>query len=197
VVGIGRSIEVRLVAGCAVRRGVRKGSGVVAFGAIRYFVAPFEREKIVVGVGGSPVESADVVALDAIGRIAGILVVRLGRSNIIIEVAIDTFIAYPVEPEDCFRGVAIIAANDGVGAQQGEAVFLMQPGDLVHQPVFRGVATGTIHAYGLVVNIGVAGNTFGLGIFKNQCFVAALAIYPVVLSFQHKFCGVVAELEGV
>jgi len=79
-------------------------------------MAFFEWEKVVIDVGGGPIETANIMAFDTIGRIASILVVGLGGGVKIIEVAIDTFIAQPVEPEGCFGSMALITTNDSVCA---------------------------------------------------------------------------------
>lgn len=49
-------------------------------------------------------------------------------------------------------------------SNQGEAIIEMDFSDVIYQPIVRGMTPCTILADSLLVNIRMAGNTFGAGL---------------------------------
>ncbi len=78
--------------------------------------------------------------------------------------------------------------------QEGKAVVKVQGGNVVHQPVVGGMATGTIRTQRLVVHIRMAGNTFQAGIREHKGFVAFFAFNILVPTGKRKIgAGIVVE----
>ena len=113
------------------------------------------------------------------------------------EVAIDTIISNPVKSHRGFGFMAIGTGSQGVRADEGKSVVLVQFGNIVYQPVLRIMAPGAVFPDGSVVHIGVAGNTIGAGIRKNHGFVAGPAIHPYVLAGERKIGFGVAEFRRI
>lgn len=88
------------------------------------------------------------------------MVGAFGRLKIV-EVAVDTVVADPVEAELGFGSMAICAGGHSVCTQERKTIVLMQFRNKIHQPVFSIVATGTVHAQRLLVDIRMAGKTIG------------------------------------
>ena len=59
--------------------------------------------------------------------------------------------------------MALCAIGRLVYTRQRESIFLVQRRDIVHDPVVGLVATRTIGSNGLLVWVGMAGNTIGSG----------------------------------
>lgn len=191
--GIGRGVVIGFMAGNTFRARVRIIPPRMAFGAIGNFMPFGEREKVVVYLTGVPVKACDVVAIYAIGRKSGVFVVRIGRRRVIARMAIDTRIPDPVKLKRRFGLVTIGAVGQGVRAQQGEAVVLVQFGNVVHQPVVGGVAAGAIRPDRSLVHVRMTGNTAGFGIGENKGFVAGPAIDPGVLPLEWKIGFIVIK----
>ena len=105
-----------------------------------------------------------------------------GSRHIVLGMAIDTIIPNPVESQCGFGCMAVCAGRVGMRAHQRKAVVVVQFSNVVHQPVFRVMTPGAVGSNGLVVHIGVAGNTFQARIRKNQGLVAVSAIRPRMLA---------------
>lgn len=123
-----------------------------------------QRKEIVVDILRRPIQSSDIVANDAIGGVTCIAVIGVGRSCVLIAVAVDAVIADAVEAQSCFRKVALVATGRSVGAHQWEAVVLVQFRNIVNQPVVGVMAASAIHSHRLLVNIGMTINALGSGI---------------------------------
>lgn len=142
---------------------------------------------------GIPVDLVDIMTFRAVGGEVVLDVVRTGGGLKILEVAVDTIITQPVEPETGFRVVAIGTADGGVGADQWKSVVEVDLGDIVHQPVVGCMTTSTILPHRLLVDIVMARDTFRAGIRKDHRCVAAPAIYQGMLTLQVEPCGFMAE----
>lgn len=123
--------------------------------------------------------------------------VGAGGGHIVVPVAIDAFIAQTVEAQRRFGRVAIGAGGQGMRAEEGETVVLVQFRNIVHQPVQRVVAAGAIRPHGSVVHVGMAGDAIGLRLGKNQALVAGAAIDPDVLAGKGKIRFGMAEPRAV
>lgn len=170
------------MAGNTIRRSIGIIAVGVAFGAIGYVVSFGQGEKIVFNLIGRPVESGNIVAIRAIGGKARILVVGVGGGSEVRSMAIDAFVANPLEAQRRFRLVAIGTGGKGMCAEKRETVILMQLGNIIHQPVFGVVASGTIFTDCAVVHIGMAGYTLRFCIRKDHRCVAGPAVHLNVLS---------------
>ena len=169
----------------------------MAFGAIHNFVSFCQGKEVVFNLICCPVEAGDVVAFCAIGGKTGVFVVGVSGGGKIREVAIDTIISDPLEAQGGFRFMAVGTSGRGMCANERESVILMQLGNIVHQPIFRIVAAGAVISDRSVVHIGVAGNTSGFGVRKNQRFMAGPAIHPNMLPGKGEIGFGVAELGGI
>lgn len=118
---------------------------------------------------------------------------RTGRRLVFVEVAVGTFISNPVKTQGGFRGMTFLATDDGMIPQQGKAIDLVQFCHLVHQPVFRTVATGTVIANRHLVQVGMAGNTGTLRSPEDQCFMTCPAVHDFVPAGQGKVCLLMVE----
>lgn len=56
--------------------------------------------------------------------------------------------------------MALLAIRSVVGAQEWKAAELMKGGYILNQPGVRSMASATIHPYGLLVDIRMAGSAF-------------------------------------
>ena len=169
----------------------------MATSAILDFMPLGKREESVVDIIGRPIEAIHPVALLTIDRKSGVMVVGVGGGVEIIQVAIDTVIADPVKLQGRFRYVAIIATQHCMCPQQGKSIFLMQFGNVVHQPVLGRMAPGAVRTNSGAVHIRMAGNTFGACLGKNQGLVTIPAIHPGMLPFQRKSSGIVIKEKGI
>ena len=169
----------------------------MAFGAICNFMPLGQGEEIMSYLIGCPVETGGVMAIRALGGKTDFLVAGAGSGSIIGEVAVDTIIPYPVEAQGGFRFMAIHTRGKGMGAQQGEAVVMVQFGNIVYQPAFRIVAAGTVVSNRSVVHVGVAGNTAGFSFRKHHASMAGPAIHPNMLPGKGEIGFGVAELGGI
>ena len=156
----------------------------MALGAIGYVMALGQWEKVVIDLVSRPVEAGKVMAIHTVGGKAGGRVIGMGRCHKIVVVATDAIVSDPFKPQRRFGFVAIHTIGLGMGADQREAVVLMQLRNSVHQPVRGGMAPEAIVPDGLLVYIGMAGNTLRAGIGKNQGRVTTPAIHLLVLTFQ-------------
>lgn len=164
VVRIRGRLEVGLVTGEADRRGPGKIPSGMTSGAVGNVVSLFQREKVVIKPVRRPVKGEDIVALHAIGGIAGRSVIRICRSLVIFPVAGDTIRAQGVKPQFGVRLVTVEAARRSVRPDQGKRCLLMQLRDVVDQPGCGRMAADTIGSHSLLVHIGMAGNTCRRGL---------------------------------
>lgn len=156
-----------------------------------------QREKVVFYLIGRPVETGNVVAFCTIGGKTGCFVVGVGGGRKIGLVTIDTVIAHPVELQARFRFMAVGTSGRGMCANERETVVVVEFGNIIHQPVLRTVAPGTVIPDGSVVDIRVAGNTGSIGIREDQAFVAGPAIHPDMLARERKTGFGMAEPRGI
>ena len=84
-----------------------------------------------------------------------------------------------------------------MGSQQRETIFLMQLGDIVHQPVFGSVAAGAVQTNGGAVHIRMAGNTLGARLRKNQRLVAVPAIHPDMPALKRESRSIVVKMKRI
>ena len=99
VIGVGRCFKILLVAGKAIRRRIGKTTPDMAFRAVRNFVPLGQGEKIVVYFVRTPARLKGVVALRAICRKAGCLVVWAGSCVVVFQVARRAIIPNSIELE--------------------------------------------------------------------------------------------------
>lgn len=136
------------------------------------------KEQMIGGSGGPlPSGGGHVVAIQTCQRIPGSGMVRAGGRLVIRQMAVHTVIAYPVEPQDCLRPVTIPTIGDRMLPQQWKPVLHMQPHDVFHQPMVRGVATGAIVSYRHLMQVRVASITARGGFLKFQTGMAIPTIY--------------------
>lgn len=165
----------------------------MAGGAIIYGVAFLQREEAVVhGVGG-PTGCFGIVALEAICRKAGIAMVGVGGIVEIIEVAGSTVVADAVETQARLGGVALGTTHGCMHADEGKTLLLVQPGDVVHEPIVGGVATGAITADGVLVDVSMATDARALSLRKYQAFMAIATVHECVLARERKSSLAVVE----
>lgn len=184
VVGGGGRAEIVFVAGETVGGGVGKIAVGMAGVAVGNIVAVGQGEEAVIGIAGYPFPggAGHIVTNHTVFRIAGGFVVGAGSGGEVLKVAINAVVADAVKTEFGFRGMALVAGCCDVVAEQGKAVVLMELGNVVHQPVFGRVAAGAVVAYGHLVEVGMAGNTFGAGFGKNQRPVTIAAVNDGMLA---------------
>ncbi len=125
----------------------------MALGTVVDLMPPGQRKKQVVGAASrpKPARSGNVVAILTIGGIARRCVVGHGSRRVFFKVAIDAIVPDAVKPYVRFRKVALPAIHYRMHAEQREAVFLVQRGDVVHQPMLRGMASGAVVTHGHLV----------------------------------------------
>lgn len=169
----------------------------MASGTVPDIVAFFQGEESVVDTFGRPVESILAVAFHTIGRKTRLLMVGIGSRNVIVQVAVHALITDPVEFQGRCRHVALITVQCSVNAEQGKAAVVMQAGDIIHQPVIRRMASGTIRPNSGPVHIRMAGNALGVRLRKNERLVALPAIHPGMLPRQRESGGRVVERKGI
>ena len=93
VIGVYRTLKIRLVAGKAICWRIREVATRMAPGAVLNIMPFCKREKIVVQAFRRPVEAIHGMAFRTIQGKAGIIMVRVGGGVEIIQVAIHTIIA--------------------------------------------------------------------------------------------------------
>lgn len=197
VIGVQRTFIVRLVTGETVGGGTGKRSRGMALGTICNTVPFFQWEEPVIDAFGRPIEAILPVALHTIDRKARSLVIGVGRGIVIVQVAIQTFVTDPGELQGRFRQVAIIAGQCRMSTQKREAIVVMQLRYVVHQPILRRMATGTVRPDSSTVHIRMAGNTLGTGLREYKGLVALPAIYPHMLPLKPESSGVVVKRKGI
>lgn len=197
MIGVKSIFVIRLMAGKAIGWRSGKISRTVASGTVPDVMPFFQGEEPVVDAFGRPVESILTVAFHTIGGKARPLMVGMGSGKVIVQVAVHALITDPVEFQGRCRHVALITVQCSVNAEQGKAVVVMQAGDIIHQPVIRRMASGTIRPNGGPVHIRMAGNALGVRLRKNESLVALPAIHPGMLSRQRESGGRVVEREGI
>ena len=133
----------------------------VALSAISNFVPFGQREKVMADITTAPIGRKHIVALQAVGRITGLLVVGLGSSLIILQMATDAVIADPVELQVLGGSMALLATYWLVDARERKPILDVQFRDIVDQPVGSRVATRTVGPDRLLVYIAVAGIAIG------------------------------------
>ncbi len=109
-------LKIGIVASDTVRRGILICPVGVALCTICNGVTQSQWKKAVIHLVGIPVDLVDIMTFRAVGGEVVLDVVRTGGGLKILEVAVDTIITQPVEPETGFRVVAIGTADGCVGA---------------------------------------------------------------------------------
>lgn len=197
MVRIGSRFKIRLVAGHAVVRRVGIIAALVAARAVLYIMPFGQREKPVVHLVRRPVGRKGVMAFGAVGGKTRLRVVGVGRSLVILSMAIHALVADGVELQGGSRLVAFLAAHRLVYPGKREAVFDVDGRDVIHQPVIGRVAARAVGAQGLLVHVGMAGKAFRIGLGEHQAGVALAAIDLGVLPRERKMGFVVVETQGV
>ncbi len=125
VIGIQAAFKIRLVAGKAIGWRTRKIPCSMASGAILEFMPFGKGEEIMIEIIGRPVKAIGVMALGAIEGKARVSMVRVGGGVVIIQVAVHTIVADPVELQPRFRNVAFSTTQGGMRPQQREPIILV------------------------------------------------------------------------
>lgn len=122
----------------------------------------------------------------------------------LVRVAVPALVADAVEAQGRLVGhhaigdrVAFLAAHRRVRPDEREAIVEVELGDVVHEPVVRRVAAGTVVADGLLVDVLVAGVAVGLGVFEHQFIVAVPAVHVCVAAREREIRLVVVEFAGI
>ena len=196
VVGVQGRVKIRFMARKTVGGDGGENPGCMTFDAIDV-VSLFQRKEIVEETLRRPIESIDVVAIDAFPGVARFDMIRGSRGQEILEVTINAFVADAVELQPGFGYMAVVATDLGMGAQQWKAIVLVQFRNVIHQPVFNGMAAGAVGANRHVVQVRVAGNAVGAGLLKNQVFVTQAAVRCGMTAVQRKTgAGMVKSWAG-
>ena len=169
----------------------------MATGTICQVMPLRQRKKVVIDLIGMPVGGKHIVTFQAVGTKAGRRMVGIGGSREIGSVAADTIIAVAIKPQRCFCRMAVYTTGIGVYARKWKAICLVKFRHIIHQPIIRSMATGTIVAHRHLVDIGMAGDTISGGLFKDEGRVAIPAIDHCVVAREGEICAAVVESTGV
>jgi hypothetical protein len=186
VVRVRSVVEIDLVAGHALRRGISEGSRGVALVAIIDRVAQREWEEIVIDIVRMPIKAHRVVTFDAIRTEAIRDMVRRLGCLIIVPMATDAIVTDPFELKVIPRGMTLRATQIPMRPDQRESILFVDLRNIVHDPIHRGMATCTIISYGHRMHVRVARSAVRRCRIENQGSVAGLAIDRTVRTFQHK-----------
>jgi hypothetical protein len=157
-----------------------------------------QRKETVVHPVRRPSRRLRVVTIQTLCREICRQVVRVRRLLVIGHMAGHAVVANPVETQPSLRSMTILATDRTVLPCERKSVPLVKPLYVVHQPVIRPVAPGTVRTDRLLVNVRMATDT-GVGHFlENKGCVAVPAVRCRVLPCQHKISGsVVMKKKGV
>lgn len=196
VIGVGRLVKI----GRVTSRTLRRCSSIARRMAINTFymlVPTSQGKKIMVHVLCAPARREDIVTLQTVGRKTRLLVVGACCGLIILEVATDAFIPDSVELQYGSRCMTMRTVQCLVYSRQRESIFNMYICDLVHQPIGRRMATGTIRPNRLLVYISVTSDTIRRCLRKYQAFVATPAIHRSMPALQCKNCFPMVKTDSI
>ncbi len=140
-----------------------------------------------------PGECVHFMAFGAFGRKIPFDMIGFCGGNIILLVAIKTFHAQRLEPQQRCRGMARLTIGRGMCSQQRKAAELMDFGNVLDNPRLRCVAAFAIGAQGLVVHILMTGHTFVSGFVEHERFMALPATHRLMLTREREIRRIVGK----
>lgn len=166
MVGIGSAIVIIHMARVTFGRCISIVSGQMASFAVINVMPLHQWKKIMQDICVPP-SSKRIMAFYAVGTISGDNMVRIFCTGIIIVMTTEAIVTQPVEPQVCFRFMAVDAIQVAVIAHQRKPVLFVNFRNVAHQPVIRSVAAGASIAHRRAMHISMTGQTLGRSLIKN------------------------------
>ncbi len=181
VIGVVGIIVIGQMTGNAFRGGIGIAPASMAPVAGEVGVPFGQGEEIVIKAGTNPRKCGQRMTLLAVRGKTAFHVIRLRGPVVIGLVAVNALHPKGFEPQQGRGFMALLAIGHDMRPHQGETAPLVHACEILYDPGFRGMAPAAIRAYGLVVHVGMAIDTLGLGFGEHQGDMASPAVQRLML----------------
>jgi hypothetical protein len=152
-----------------------------------------KREKTMFKAGSCPTGCFYTVALNAICRIIGLLMIRAFRCQIIAFMAIYTSYPERLKLKVGGRLVTGCTISNSMISLKWKSAHLVHSTGILYDPALGIMAFGTIGTHRIVVHISMASCTLSFSFLKFKRLMAAFAIHRLVLPCKFKLRGIVVK----